>query len=138
MLRAADYHDLYDWSVKNVAEFWKGVWEFTDIVHSTEFTEIVEDIPMDQIPKWFKGARLNYAENLLRWNDDHVALVCGCGARLRTVWRCCGLGLVSPRLTSSNCSVAYALVLLGVYVLFLSRLPLRKARLQRERLRGAS
>jgi hypothetical protein len=31
---------------------------------------------MDQIPKWFKGARLNYAENALRWNDDHVALVC--------------------------------------------------------------
>ena len=26
-------------------------------------------------PEWFRGCKLNYAENLLRWNDDHVAYV---------------------------------------------------------------
>ena len=27
-----------------------------------------------QIPEWFKGARMNYAENLLRHpDDDHIA-----------------------------------------------------------------
>lgn len=72
----ADYHELHKWSVDNHAQFWKAVWEFTDIIHSEDFTEIVEDKSMDQIPKWFKGARLNYAENALRWNDDHFALVC--------------------------------------------------------------
>lgn len=30
---------------------------------------------MDELPEWFKGARLNYAENLLRYNDDKTALI---------------------------------------------------------------
>ncbi len=25
---------------------------------------------MDKIPVWFEGARINYAENLLRYGDD--------------------------------------------------------------------
>ncbi len=29
---------------------------------------------MDEIPRWFVGARLNYAENLLRVNDDRIAI----------------------------------------------------------------
>lgn len=29
---------------------------------------------MEDIPEWFQGARLNFAENLLRFNDDKVAL----------------------------------------------------------------
>lgn len=30
---------------------------------------------MDQIPKWFLGAQLNYAENILKYRDDRVALI---------------------------------------------------------------
>ena len=30
---------------------------------------------MDQIPEWFAGARLNFAENLLRYRDDRLALI---------------------------------------------------------------
>lgn len=29
---------------------------------------------MNKIPRWFLGARLNYAENLLRVNDDRIAV----------------------------------------------------------------
>ncbi|CAF5226408.1 unnamed protein product, partial [Rotaria magnacalcarata] len=29
---------------------------------------------MDEIPRWFSGARLNYAENLLRFNDNRTAI----------------------------------------------------------------
>jgi acetoacetyl-CoA synthetase len=29
---------------------------------------------MDEIPRWFTGARLNYAENLLRFNNDRIAI----------------------------------------------------------------
>lgn len=29
---------------------------------------------MNEIPRWFVGAHLNYAENLLRHNDDRVAI----------------------------------------------------------------
>jgi acetoacetyl-CoA synthetase len=31
---------------------------------------------MDEIPRWFLGARLNYAENLLQFSDkDHLAII---------------------------------------------------------------
>lgn len=29
---------------------------------------------MEDIPEWFRGARLNFAENLLHFDDDEVAL----------------------------------------------------------------
>lgn len=29
---------------------------------------------VSETPKWFHGARMNYAENLLRYNDNRVAL----------------------------------------------------------------
>lgn len=29
---------------------------------------------MEDIPEWFRGARLNFAENLLRFDDHEVAL----------------------------------------------------------------
>jgi acetoacetyl-CoA synthetase len=29
---------------------------------------------MNEIPRWFIGARLNYAENLLRFNDNRIAI----------------------------------------------------------------
>ena len=31
-----------------------------------------------EIPEWFRGCRLNYAENLLRFDGDKIALItCG-------------------------------------------------------------
>ena len=27
-----------------------------------------------EIPEWFRGCRLNFAENILRFNDDRVAV----------------------------------------------------------------
>ena len=33
---------------------------------------------MNEIPEWFKGSRLNFAENLLRCDKDKVAIIeCG-------------------------------------------------------------
>lgn len=29
---------------------------------------------MSEIPKWFIGSKLNYAENVLRYNDDRIAI----------------------------------------------------------------
>ena len=29
---------------------------------------------MKEVPVWFPGARLNYAENLLRFNNDNIAV----------------------------------------------------------------
>lgn len=35
---------------------------------------IDEDKNIADIPRWFEGALLNYAEHALHWNDDRVAL----------------------------------------------------------------
>jgi acetoacetyl-CoA synthetase len=36
---------------------------------------VVDDLTTMPGAKWFSGARLNFAENLLRYRDDHVALI---------------------------------------------------------------
>lgn len=71
-----DYHDLYNWSVTHTEDFWRSVWEFTNIKYSKNFGSVVNHL--EQFPPktdWFIGARLNFAENLLRYQDDQPALV---------------------------------------------------------------
>jgi acetoacetyl-CoA synthetase len=70
-----DYPALYRWSVDHIPEFWAAMWEFADVLHSASYREVVEDL--DQMPgaKWFAGARLNFAENLLRYRDERPALI---------------------------------------------------------------
>lgn len=55
------------------------MWDFTGVVSSEKWEEggVVEaDKSMDQIPAWFKGARLNWAENMLAKGDpNQVALI---------------------------------------------------------------
>ncbi|HCO43362.1 MAG TPA: acetoacetate--CoA ligase, partial [Gammaproteobacteria bacterium] len=71
----ADYARLYEWSVAQPAAFWQAVWAFCGIVHHAPPRAVLEDA--DRMPgaRWFAGATLNFAENLLRWRDDHPALV---------------------------------------------------------------
>ena len=70
-----DYASLYDWSVENIAEFWAAFWEFADVIHSKPYDEIIDDATKMPGAEWFAGARLNFAENLLRYRDDRVALI---------------------------------------------------------------
>jgi len=70
-----DYAPLYEWSVENVADFWATMWEFADIIASKPYDEVVDDVTKMPGAKWFSGARLNFAENLLRFRDDRVALI---------------------------------------------------------------
>ena len=70
-----DYGPLHEWSVANIPEFWGAMWEFADIVASKPYAEVVDDLTKMPGARWFSGARLNFAENLLRYRDDRVALV---------------------------------------------------------------
>jgi acetoacetyl-CoA synthetase len=81
-----DYASLYRWSIARPAEFWGAVWEFCGIVAERDArgsawrTVLVGGDRMappdaDSGPRWFDGARLNFAENLLRWRDDRPAVV---------------------------------------------------------------
>ncbi len=71
----AEYNDLYHWSVDNIAEFWKTFWDFSDILVSKPYSNVLDNPKKMPGAKWFEGARLNFAENLLRYRDDQVALI---------------------------------------------------------------
>lgn len=70
-----EYTPLYDWSVDNIADFWAALWEFVDIKASVPYTQVIDDVSKMPGAKWFAGARLNFAENLLRYRDDRTALI---------------------------------------------------------------
>lgn len=70
-----EYRELWQWSVDSLPEFWKEMWEFAGINASKPFVEVIDDAGKMPGAKWFRGARLNFAENLLRYRDDRVALV---------------------------------------------------------------
>lgn len=69
------YDDLYNWSVDNIPDFWASLWEFADIKASKPYDAVVTDVDKMLGARWFPGARLNFAENLLRYRDDKIALI---------------------------------------------------------------
>jgi acetoacetyl-CoA synthetase len=81
-----DFSSLYRWSVERPDAFWPMVWEFCGVIADerpgeSPWDEVV--VGLDRMappdpklgPRWFPGARLNFAENLLRYTDDHPALL---------------------------------------------------------------
>ena len=74
-LQISSYQQLYDWSVNELSDFWAVMWEFAGIKSSRQYDVVLEDIHRFPGASWFPGARLNFAENLLRYRDDHPALV---------------------------------------------------------------
>jgi acetoacetyl-CoA synthetase len=64
-----DYESLWRWSVDDLGGFWSSVWRFFDVVASQEASVALADSKMPGA-QWFPGARLNWAENLLRPVDS--------------------------------------------------------------------
>ncbi len=75
-LNFENYQQLHQWSVDEPEIFWQKVWEFTDIKASQAPVETVTGGDNFSTALWFQGARLNFAENLLRNHSDKPALVC--------------------------------------------------------------
>lgn len=71
----SDYSGLHRWSVDRPEEFWTALWKFCGVVAERQSNRVVE--AFDRMPgaRWFPGAELNFAENLLRFDDDRPALV---------------------------------------------------------------
>lgn len=69
------YAELHKWSVGKAPEFWSAVWRYVGIISSEPYKTIVDDLRKFPGAKWFPGAKLNFAENLLRHNDNRVALI---------------------------------------------------------------
>ena len=69
------YFDLYDWSVSDIPAFWSDIWEFANVVSSVGYEQVVDDLGRFPGARWFVGARLNFAENLMRYSDERTAIV---------------------------------------------------------------
>jgi acetoacetyl-CoA synthetase len=70
-----EYNTIHKWSVENTSDFWKEIWDFTKIKSSQTFHNVVDDSHKMPGAKWFYGAKLNFAENLLKRCDNHKALI---------------------------------------------------------------
>ncbi|MGQ0662329.1 MAG: acetoacetate--CoA ligase [Pseudomonadota bacterium] len=74
-VRLEDFGDLWRWSVDRPAEFWRQVWSFCGVIADTQGAAAIVD--GDRMPgaRFFPGARLNFAENLLRRKGPGPAMV---------------------------------------------------------------
>jgi acetoacetyl-CoA synthetase len=81
----ADYAALYRWSVMHPEQFWPRIWSFFEVIaderEGEPWDEVVRGLDRmappdpDAGPRWFLGARLNFAENLLCHRDSRDAIV---------------------------------------------------------------
>ena len=72
-----DFEALHAWSVGHLDEFWQAVWDYFEVEASATGACALRS-PVMPGAQWFPGARLNYAENSLRWarsRPGDVALV---------------------------------------------------------------
>ncbi len=68
-------HRLWQWSVDYPAAFWRIVWHECGIQASQEADNALEAPEAMPGARWFPGAKLNYAENLLRRHDSTPAII---------------------------------------------------------------
>ncbi len=74
-LPTGDYAALHRWSLERPDAFWFEVAHFADVKADWAAAPVLENGHQMPGARWFPGARLNYAENLLHYRDDHPALI---------------------------------------------------------------
>ncbi len=67
-LSFSDYDELWQWSVDHPDEFWESLWQYFDILHDGNYTNVVTGTMPHA--KWFEGTSLNYAEHVFRKRND--------------------------------------------------------------------
>jgi acetoacetyl-CoA synthetase len=71
-----DYNALWEWSITDLDGFWQALWDFFDFQASSPHSAVLAHRAMPGAV-WFPGARLNFADQMLRQADttpDAVAL----------------------------------------------------------------
>jgi len=63
-LKFADYDELRRWSLDELETFWADIWEFCGVRASRPYEQVLDSRAMPGA-RWFAGAELNYAENML-------------------------------------------------------------------------
>jgi acetoacetyl-CoA synthetase len=107
----ADYEQLREWSVTEVERFWAAIWEFCGVRSSRPYERVLSTRRMGSHPpaRWFEGAELNYAENMLVRDRDRDAVAVLHTSELRPLAQ-----LTWGELTAQVAAVAGGLRALGV------------------------
>jgi acetoacetyl-CoA synthetase len=105
-VEAKSYDDLWRWSVEDLEGFWESIWTYFELIGHSAPMRILEDRPMPGA-KWFPGATLNWAENIMRRLPSGVAVIGQSQTRATTE-------LTGPELADSVARARFGLVALGV------------------------
>ena len=70
----SDYDALWNWSVTELDAFWSSVWDFADIIGDRGAIAYAHDEAIRNA-QFFPEARLNYAENMLRYQGSEEAII---------------------------------------------------------------
>ncbi len=71
----ASYADLHAWSVDDLATFWDEIWQLMEVRAQHKGQRILQHERQMPGASWFPDAKLNYAENLLKYRDNQTALI---------------------------------------------------------------
>ncbi len=72
---ATDCDALYRWSIEEPAAFWDALWEFAGVAGERGAGPALAGGKRMPGARWFPGARLNFAENLLRGPETEPVVV---------------------------------------------------------------
>jgi len=103
-----DYAELWRWSVEELEDFWASIWEFCGVRASQHYEQVLDSRRMPGA-RWFQGAELNYAENMLRPGRDPGEVAVLHASELRELSR-----LTWAELSSQVAGAAGGLRALGV------------------------
>ncbi|GAB4196802.1 MAG: acetoacetate--CoA ligase [Wenzhouxiangellaceae bacterium] len=74
-LKLNNYAELYQWSIDQPESFWRSIWDYCGVVGDAGQAPYAVDMELMPGARFFPQARLNFAENLLRYQDDRCALI---------------------------------------------------------------
>ncbi|KAF2161587.1 hypothetical protein M409DRAFT_27982 [Zasmidium cellare ATCC 36951] len=74
-LSLQSYYDLHEWSITKRNDFWMSLWNYLPIKASSQPRRAAdESLHIDDIPEFYEGSRLNYAENILSRTGSGIAV----------------------------------------------------------------
>lgn len=71
----AEWNDLYQWSISDVGDFWESLGSFVKIKFQQSSAKPFVSGRSMREARWFEGATLNFAENILPTSDGREVLV---------------------------------------------------------------
>ena len=61
----SSYFELHNWCVENQEKFWQYVSSYIEIDWQEKYSSVIERSSVLRNTTWFKGGKLNFAENML-------------------------------------------------------------------------